>query len=399
MRSWLLALLLLALLAVAFAEESQSQDEATGKPKKVSSKTPRTRHVAPKKKKHILRKNKTIQGRIKLNGKFYETKCKCADSEWEALTKCLPPRLMRVRQEPFNQMRGLSKLALKEVLGKPEGLRKYMWDAATSSLSCVEGRDPSHLLGTPGGDWAEFLHALSEFEIITKEQLTQDLVTTYFKKWLDYAPRGPALFYYHTDSAAVLRVQQKLHVGGSSDKVVGLELDAPEARWRETISQLLKQSRFHGCTYIKAILDEPERFYLRRELPGYVVTAFFHTLWDKTSLASDGQPYYQKLNFVTLDGMAGEEKAWVNIQASHNCEKAHRAPAFRPHNSLAPVFVHHPQAVDVHRETYARFFAAFADGLSAKDLLQRYRHRGAQTLQVAAEVLGSSVPFYTVTVE
>jgi len=390
-----LAVLVLAAVAVALAAEDSESSSSVGAPHKAHP----HKHAAKKTKKHVLRKSKTIQGRIKLNGKFYETKCKCADSEWEALTKCLPPRLMRVRQEAFNQMRGLSKIALKEVLGKPEHLRTFMWDAASSSLSCVEGRDPSHLLGTPGGDWAEFMHALSEFEVVTKQRLTQDLVTSYFRRWLDYAPRGPAMFYYHTDSAAVLRVQQKLHVDGSADKVVGLELDAPEARWRETISLLLKQSRYHGCTYIKAILDEPERFYVRKELPGYVVVAYFHTLWDKTKLAQDGTPYYQKLNFVTLDGMAGEEKAWINIRASHNCEKAHRAPAFKPHNSLAPVFVHHPQAVDVHRETYARFFAAHADGVSAKDLLARFRHRGAQTLQVAAEVMGSAVPFYTVTVE
>lgn len=242
------------------------------------------------------------------------------------------------------------------------------------------------------------MHALSEYEIFTKQRLSESQVETLLRKWLEWPSRGPAPFYFHSDSAATLKIQQKLHDNSAGDMVVGLQLDAPPLAYRDIILNALKSSRYHGCYYMKLLLDDPARFFMRSELPADVIRAFFLILWDKSTKAADGAPLYKKLNFVTLEGMPSE-KAWIDFHGTHNCETAHRANAFKPLNDVGQVFVNHPAAADSYRQKLAKFLSSFAPGVSYEDLLARFRHRGKQTLQQAAEGMGSSVPFYTVTIE
>jgi len=136
---------------------------------------------------------------------------------------------------------------------------------------------------------------------------------------------------------------------------------------------------------------------------------FFKILWDKKRVASDGTLLYRKLNFDVLEGEPNA-KAWVNFRANHHCERAHRAPAIRPFpltterpgfdpGSIGPVLVNHPHAVRVMRDRLAKFFSLLNPTIGARDFSARLAHRGERVLESVAEVLGSVVPFYTVTVE
>jgi hypothetical protein len=80
---------------------------------------------------------------------------------------------------------------------------------------------------------------------------------------------------------------------------------------------------------LKAVLDDPARFYVRKQLLPALIRAFFRILWDKKTLSSEGTPLYQK---VRLNILSGEPKpgAWINFRLSHACERAHMAPLFRP---------------------------------------------------------------------
>jgi len=84
------------------------------------------------------------------------------------------------------------------------------------------------------------------------------------------------------------------------------------------------------------------------------------------------------------------------------------APLFRPcplttdkagTGPSAAVMVNHPAAVQVMRKRLAKFFSLFNPMLSEREFLQKLAHRGSTYMEVAAEVLGSEVPYYTVAME
>jgi len=146
---------------------------------------------------------------------------------------------------------------------------------------------------------------------------------------------------------------------------------------------------------------------MRTELLPALIQSYFKILWNKKTLASDGTPLYRKLNFVVLQGEP-QEKAWINFRASKSCEHAHHAPLFRPFpltsqraglGPLEPVFVNHPYAVQTLRTRLAKFFSLFNPMLSGKEFLTRLNHRASAYMESAAEVVGSEVPYYTVTME
>jgi len=360
-----------------------------------------------------------IDGKIKLNGQFYKTQCSCKDvagdgsqssarfaEKNDGQPKCMqPPSKIRVRQEAFNRKLGLSVEVLHALLGRPQDVTYAKVD--DTSFACIDGRETDPVLATPGGDFGEFLLALAEYETMTKRSFSQIEVQKILTAWLDWAPRGPRPLYFHTDEAAIRHLQHNLHYNGQKGKVVGLDLESPKAEYQTELLKDLPAPQNQGCYYLKAILDNPARFYMRKELLPALIQSYYKILWDKVTLSSDGTKLYQKLNFVVHQGEPAE-KAWVNFRTSTACEHHHRAPLFRPFpltaqrpgtGPLAPVFVNHPQAVSVVRTRLAKFFGLFNPVLSEREFLNKLNHRGNTYMEITAEMLGSQVPYYTVSVE
>jgi len=249
---------------------------------------------------------------------------------------------------------------------------------------------------------------LAEYEHMTKRSFSQAEVQKMLVAWLDWVPRGTRPLYFHTDEAAILHLQSNLHFNGQKGKVVGLDLETPKPEYEEELLKDLPSSKNQGCYYLKSILDNPSRFYMRKELLPALIQSYFKILWDKKTISSDGTLLHQKLNFVILQGEPAE-KAWVNFRTSPSCEHEHHAPIFRPfpltaqkpsaNGPLAPVFVNHPSAVQVMRKRLAKFFSLFNPALSEKEFIEKLNHRGNTYMEIAAEVVGSEVPYYTVTME
>src|SRR6185369_10079094 len=65
-------------------------------------------------------------------------------------------------------------------------------------VSCVDGRDDSGVIGTPGGDAGEMLIGLRALEKTMHRDLTSDEVANLLMRRLDVFGR----FYMHTDIAA-----------------------------------------------------------------------------------------------------------------------------------------------------------------------------------------------------
>jgi hypothetical protein len=310
---------------------------------------------------------------------------------------------MRIRQEAFNRKMGLSAEQLRSVLGRPQEATYVKVDDV--HFGCTDSRETEPILGTPGGDFGEFLLGLAEYEHMTRRSFSQTEVQKMLAAWLDWAPRGSQPLYFHTDEAATLHLQANLHFNGVKGKVVALDLDAPKDEYIDELLKDLPNSKNQGCYYVKAILDDPKRFYMRPALLPALIQSFFKILWDKKTLASDGKALYQKLRFETHVG-EHSPKAWINFRVTHACEHQHMAPVFRPFplttkrvGPVSAVLVNHPAAVQVLRKKLAKFFSLFNPMLSEKEFMQKLAHRGATYLEVAAEVLGSEAPYYTVSLE
>jgi len=336
---------------------------------------------------------KSIKGKIKLNGRFYETSCACSDA---ALTSsCNPPFRLHVHQETLNSEVGLSKGALKKLLGKPTAFK--LTDVEKSSFSCIDGRDPRSLLGTPAGDFGEFLIALQIYESLTNSTFTPAKIQEYLADWLMLAPQP---MYFHTDEAARSLLESNLMVNGVRG-VVGLNLEKPLLEQQAELLLELVKGSYNGCYVIKSILAEPRRFYFRKGLVTGAITSLYQILWDKKRQGPQG-PLYKKINFVVSQG-APTEKAWINFRGNHRCEDDKKAPLFSPKSvSGTQVFVNHPEAVVVLRTMLARFFLTRSPPalVTLPEFVGYLNRQGLFVMETAAETLGNSrVPFYTVQVE
>jgi len=207
--------------------------------------------------------------------------------------------------------------------------------------------------------------------------------------------------YFHSDTLSVHQLELHLVTKGKTGGIVGLSLDDPPSQYQASLLENLIKSRYHGCEYIRALLDNPERFYVRSQLLQYLIQAYFMTLWDKQALAGDGvTPLSSLLNFQILEGNH-KEKAWINFRGNGPCEHEHKAPIARVQSPLISLYVNHPTAVQVHREKLATFFTSHALSiiLNGSQLFYRFNYRGVLNMLETAALLGRDIPYYTVTVE
>lgn len=206
--------------------------------------------------------------------------------------------------------------------------------------------------------------------------------------------------------------------------MLDLDLKHPEKNYKAALRTDLRKAANHGCTYIKAVLDNPAAYGVRKGLLPDMINVYFDMLWDKkttvtgrtlkdstepqlrtneTYSVSNSPLLADRLEFQVLDGPLLQEQAWINFRGNRHCEHDKQAPLFRPRTDKTQVFVNHPAAAAVWRHKLASFFARHAHksgfAFSAKSFFLRLRRRGRRNMEMAAELLGRNVPYYTVTVE
>jgi len=268
--------------------------------------------------------------------------------------------------------------------------------------------------------------------------LTSALVEQLLRNWVESPQRGGVRFTLQTDEAALEHLRKNLRVAGARrGAVLQLDLTKPEAAQQAPLRTDLLKPINHGSLYLRAVLDNPAAYGVRAPLVQHTIHAFFNLMWNKKTLAKPLPPpspeqkakeaaekkdkkqqgeekndvvtsklLADRFRLVVLDGKALQEKAWINFRGNSHCESEKRAPLFTPRSSgksATSVFVNHPAAAAAWRHRLASFFAAHANKqgvpVSAKSLFLRMRRRGLRNMELAAEVVGSNVPYYTVTVE
>lgn len=226
-----------------------------------------------------------------------------------------------------------------------------------SYQSCVDGRDPDAVLGTPGGDAGEFLLALAVIEKITGSELSDAEVSRLFDRYLAHFGR----FYMHTDAHAMHVLADALanttdfaDVGGNSEATEAL-VRSPGDRAGALLPHLIVANHI-GCGHLKLITKFPEDYGVRRALTGAFIQTVFKALWNGADV-----------HYVVLQG-GHAEGAVVQVNSGKKVHAYTSVPLVAPCKGDSQIFVNHPAEVGWLRGQLAAFLAESASVLEGTDV-------------------------------
>lgn len=261
-------------------------------------------------------------------------------------------------------------------------------------VSCVDGRDDSGVIGTPGGDAGEMLIGLRGLEKTMHRDLTADEVSTLLMRRLDAFGR----FYMHTDSAAghetvrALRTDPRF-AGTLPDKDELLLwrgfLAQPPAPLRPALVEHLLKPQHIGCGHLRLALAEAPAYDLRESLVSAMLRGFHEKRWA-------GAP---ELELVSLAG-GHTERAVLLVRMAGRLHAFSRIPLVSPAVYGAQVFVHHPRVTSYLRRQLAEFLALQSDicgAIDPEELHIEMERLGGLHLGQTLNALAKGLPIFEVT--
>lgn len=327
----------------------------------------------------------TIQGKIRINDIMYNTICDCSggaiDDNPETV-QCDPSQ-MKIHQDKPGE--GTTFDEVRKLIGSPEDLT-YV-NVAESHFSCIDGRVPNAMLGTPGGDIGEFLLALHIYEDILgfNHQLTQEAIDHYLEAYLKTMKQSK--FYMCTDDEAL----EHLEADSGLQVTIDTVRNPTEADKKDLLGFLLKPENT-GCSHLKRMLRMPDFYSIRLELLKMLLTAYYKILWDKEN------PLRERL---LLERLVGEhqEGAFLEVRANEACKTAQIAPLIKPKNEGKSLFVNHIDAASIRRMQLAKFFVneinKHQEPIDVETMHHRMNKHGLAFLEVTGSYIAKNLPFYT----
>lgn len=291
-------------------------------------------------------------------------------------------------------------LALGEIeahVGDPRAVR---WVKLAAILlhgrqACVDGRDDSSVVGTPGGDAGEFVLGLGAVERVLGRPLTRAHVTKLLRRRLDTFGR----FYMHTDIAAGNRFIAALRADSRLTRAIGTTYEALE--WRKWLGEPPLEARppllehfcdpaHMGCGHLRLMLQNPEQYEVRSALVLDFLRSFFSTRWA-------GAP---EMENVVLPG-GHEEGAVLNVRVEGQLHAYSWVPLLSPAYAGTQMFVNHPQVSTYMRRELAGFLAEQGDlwgrPLDADALLEVLEGIAGRQLGATLGHLARGLPIYDLT--
>jgi len=263
-----------------------------------------------------------------------------------------------------------------------------------SHVSCVDGRDDSGLIGTPGGDAGEFLLALSALEHLTGKPLREDQLKTLLSRRIDVFGD----FYLHTDTHAADHANAAVQADPRA-RAATANLASP-SDWRNfwgrppvelhhTLLGIASDPQHIGCGHIKNALLNGEEYGVRKELSQALLRAFFRTRW-----ADDAHTDY-----VPLGGSHGEA-AVLNIRLEMDVKSFSMIPLVSPSVGSVQAFVNHPQVASYLRRQLADFLVIQRDIFprppSPLDLQIEMEHLARLQLKATLGRIAKGLPVFDV---
>jgi rhodanese-related sulfurtransferase len=222
-------------------------------------------------------------------------------------------------------------------------------------VSCVDGRDDSGVIGTPGGDGGEFLLALVALERITGRALDDKTIDALLMRHVDAFGR----FYMHTDVHAANLLIKSLRSDRRFDAALAnvsetLEwrkfLTHPPSELHDALLEHTMRPDHLGCGHIRLMRTRPHDYGVRAELVSDFLRAFLLRRWK-------GMP---ELEMAPLPG-GHAEGAVLNIRSAHGVFGFSKIPLISPSVGAAQAFINHPDVTAFLRGQLAQWLALQGD--------------------------------------
>lgn len=299
---------------------------------------------------------------------------------------------------PVVPFRGhLSREQIQDHIGDPLALR---WIKLAAILlhgkrSCVDGRDDSGVIGTPGGDAGELVLGLAALEEHVGRPLEPAQIATLLSRAVD----ALGSLYMHTDIhagnalIASMRSDPRLTAAiGATNEALGWRkwLASPPPEVRDLVLEHLMQPGHLGCGHLRLMMQHPDAYGVRPGLASDLVRAYVRQRWADTP----------ELELVPLAG-GHEESAVVNIRVESTLQAYSPLPLVSPSCAGSQMFVNHPQVSSYMRRELAALLAEQGDVVpvspsDAGELAARMDAIGAHQMGVTLGHLAKGLPIYDV---
>lgn len=261
-------------------------------------------------------------------------------------------------------------------------------------VSCVDGRDDSGVIGTPGGDAGEMLIGLRALEKTMHRDLTAAEVGELLMRRLDVFGR----FYMHTDITAGNETERSLRADARFDESLAkvhetLEwrsfLALPPANLQSALADHLLNPKHIGCGHLRLALTQSAEYDLREPLVSALLRSFHTKRWA-------GAP---ELELVALAG-GHTERAVLLVRTTGRLHAFSRIPLVSPAVYGAQVFIHHPRVTSYLRHQLADFLALQTDvcgAIDPEELHIEMERLGGIQLKATLGALARGLPIFEVT--
>lgn len=261
--------------------------------------------------------------------------------------------------------------------------------------SCVDGRDDTGVIGTPGGDAGELVLGLAALEEHVGVALEPERVAALLARAAD----AFGSLYMHTDVHAANSLILSMRADPRLTEAIGATYDALSwRRWmqspppdvREIVLEHLMKPGHLGCGHLRLMLQHGASYRVRPGLVGDFVRAYLRQRWADAP----------QLDFVPLAG-GHEEGAVVNVRVETELRSYTPLPLVSPSCGGTQMFVNHPQVSSYMRRETAALLCESADlaGVApsdAPDLAARMEELGAHQMGVTLGHLAKGLPIYDV---
>ena len=242
-------------------------------------------------------------------------------------------------------------------VGDPCALRwiKLAAMLVTGRLSCVDGRDDSGIIGTPGGDAGEFALALAALERVSGATLDDATVRALLLRRIDAFGR----FYLHSDVHASNAFIRSMREDKRLDDALAhvfqpLEwrrfLRAPPEAVRDIVLEHIVVPAHMGCGHLRLSLLHGEAYGVRAELVRSMYRNFLSLRWEGV----------EENEIAVLPG-GHAEGAVVRVLLEDGADAFSNVPLVSPMAAGSQMFLCHPQVSCFLREQMVRFLTRQRD--------------------------------------
>ena len=230
-------------------------------------------------------------------------------------------------------------------------LDRYVKDG-TSTLSCVDARSDDPIIGTPGGDLAEFAMGLYTYNSLTNAVQSYPNAQTLFRSFMEKHISASRPFYFHTDDNRLRQVFAAVGTQLNNTNISILPHRTPSDPERNIWLTELVKSYAQGCGHIRLMIDSPTTYGMTNSnIIQWTIRAFYEELW-----AADTDAKRAKLAFVVkLGSLLGRA---IGIVSNKQGTCTGYSPAIPPSLGGSTLFVFTPSAASAFRsQVMSPFFA------------------------------------------